>query len=84
MPEVSSQIEVPAMSTHMIKIDTKDHQGPLQLTLDFIERFKGDIKISINTHAKVNSDDYLKQYIDKKMIVLRPVMMIDNRLAIKP
>ena len=79
MPESSSQIEIHAMSTHMIKLETKEHRGPLQLNLDLIPGYIGDIKISIHTHAKVNNDDYLRQYIDKKVIVLRPVMMVDKR-----
>ena len=53
-PETSSQVEVLSMTPHMIKMDTKDHQGPLQISLEFIERFKGDIRVSVHTHAKVS------------------------------
>ena len=40
-----------------LKIDTKDHRGPLQLNIKFDQKEKSDIKVSIHNHAKVNLDD---------------------------
>ena len=68
------------MHTHTIKIDTKEHQGPLQINLEFLERFKGDIKVSVHTHAKVSLDSYIWQFEDKKSMILRPVKAFDVKL----
>ena len=77
IPELGSQIEVIAMSTHTIKIDMKDHSGPLEINIEFLERWKGDIKVSVHTHAKVSLDNYIWQFEDKKKLVLRPHRAFD-------
>ena len=80
IPELGSQIEVVAMNTHLIRIDTKDHQGPLQINIDFIDRFMGDIKCSVHTHAKVGLDSFIWQFMDKKSMNLRPLKAFDAKL----
>ena len=68
------------MHTHTIKIDTKDHQGPLQINIEFLERFKGDIKVSVHVNAKVSLENYIWQFEDKKSMILRPVKAFDAKL----
>jgi len=66
------------MSTYNLKIETKGHRGPLQLNLEFVERFKGDTKISVHTHSKVSSDNFIWQFADLKSFSLRPVKAFDK------
>lgn len=61
------------MSSHTVKIDTKGHQGPIKLTLTVSERFKNcDVKINIHSHAKVNFDDFIWEFTDKRVMTLHP------------
>ena len=56
-PELPSSIFIRSMNFVTLKIDTKDHRGPLQLNIKFDQKEKSDIKVSIHNHAKVNLDD---------------------------
>ena len=70
--ELPSSLFIRSMNSVTVKIETKGHRGPLQLSVKHDTREKADIKVSVHSHAKVNFDDYVQQFEDKRVMVLRP------------
>ena len=69
------------MSLHLVKIETKGHQGPITVTIDKeYDHVKSDLKVSIHHNSKVNLDKYIWQFDDKKQFILRPFKAYDEAL----
>ena len=68
------------MSNTMVKVETKEHRGPLQFTVEFESRKEGDLITSFHSIAKVTLDNYIWQFKDKKKMILRPFKAFDQNL----
>ena len=80
LPEQPVMIDVVSMSQTLIKVETKDHRGPLQLTVEFEPRKEGDLITSIHSIAKVTLENFIWQFKDKKKMILRPFKAFDSNL----
>ena len=69
------------MNTTLIKVETKDHRGPLQFTVVY-ENSRGDTDLvcSVDTNAKVSLENNKWQRKDKKKMVLYPSRFFDPKL----
>ena len=52
-------IDVVSMSNTLVKVETKDHRGPLQFTIEMESRKEGDLVTSLHSIAKVNLENYI-------------------------
>ena len=77
--ELPSSLYVRSMNSVTVKIETKGHRGPLQLSVKHDTREKADIKVSVHMHPKVNFDEYIHQFEDKRVMVMRPQNFFDER-----
>ena len=69
------------MSLHCSKLETKGHYGPIVVTIDKLyDSNKSDLKVSIHSNSKVNLDNYIWQFEDKKSFTLRPWKAYDEKL----
>ena len=73
-------IDVISMSQTLIRVETKEHRGPLQFTVEFESRKEGDLITSIHSIAKVTLENFIWQFKDKKKMVLRPFKAFDQNL----
>ena len=80
LPEHPISIIVVAMNSTCIKVDTKDHRGPLRFTVDFDNMGDGDLITSVHTQAKVSLDTYIWQFKDKTRMTMRPFKAFDEGL----
>lgn len=80
LPEHPVSIIVVAMNYALIKVETKDHRGPLKFSIDFDARGDGDIVTSVHTQSKVSLDTYIWQFKDKTRLTMRPFKAFDESL----
>ena len=59
-PENPTDIEVISMNSIIVKVELKDHTGPLQFTVNFEPGKSSDLTVSIHNIAKVNLDNWIK------------------------
>ena len=52
-------IDVVSWSSTLVKVETKEHKGPLQFTIEFESRKEGDLISSMHSVAKVNLENYI-------------------------
>ena len=80
IPEQPVIIDVVSWSTTVVKVETKEHRGPLQFTVEFESRKEGDLISSMHSIAKVSLENYMWQFKDKKKMILRPFKAFDKNL----
>ena len=80
LPEHPVSIIVVAMNYTCIKVETKDHRGPLKFTVDFDNMGDGDLITSVHTLSKVSLDTYLWQFKDRTRMTMRPFKAFDESL----
>ena len=67
------------MNTTMVKMETKDHKGPLQFTIQFTNKV-GDLICSVHSISKVSLENFVWQFKDKKKMIMRPFRAFDENL----
>ena len=73
-----TSVIVVAMNPTFVKVDTKDHRGPLQFTIEFEHRGEGDLITSIDNQHKVSLDTYIWQFKDRMKMTMRPFRAFDE------
>ena len=63
--ETPTPLKVEQMNTVLVKIETKEHRGPVQLSIDLHD--KSDYKCSIGTQKNVNMESYIWQAVEKEI-----------------
>lgn len=61
-PETPTVIEVTQMNTYNIKVQTREHRGPLVLSVDVFNRIDQDLTVYVHTNHKVGSDFYIWKF----------------------
>lgn len=91
--EVPTALSVDSMNTNLIKVETKEHHGPLQFTIEL--HSKSDYMCCVGTQKNVNMDNNIWKHVEKEVkdskgvkkaislkrkIVLRPFKAFDASL----
>ena len=80
-PETLTTLSAPSMSSVLVKVETKDHKGPIQFTVEILGRGDADLTCSVHTNQKVNLDSFIWQKKDlRKTMILRPFKAFDETL----
>jgi len=79
VPEQVTPVNVISMNTAILRVETKNHSGPLQFTVEFLKH-PSDLICSVHSLAKVSLDNYIWQFKDKKKMIMRPVKGFDESL----
>ena len=77
-------VEIPAMSTTLVRIPTSGHYGPIKLTVDFLARKEGHVEAYLHSNQNINSELYPGGYIWKfekrTKMILQPRAAFDKSL----
>ena len=68
------------MNSTLVKVETKEHRGPLQFTINLDSRAEGDLVSSLHYHNKVGIECFKKQYKDKRKMLIFPSQFFEDAL----
>lgn len=79
----AKQIDVPAMSTALVRIPTAGHYGPMRLSVDFMARANGHLECFLHNNQNISTEapnGYIWRFENKLKMVLQPRSAFDKTL----